>query len=292
LEGISYESACRGPEASLGAFVCSGCDRERRTGFLAPRTRVADISRLVVVAVEPPPLLVTDAVASSDSASIFLTAAPVAVISPVGGAALVLVGTILMLMERAAADLPRIEPAKLEELLTKGLVWSPTRALAEEATAQLRSTANSRTVTTSRTYRVLPVENRDRTWHMENWLRPIRAWYAEETAGTGLQVEIGTDTLLEVSLLNYEWHTHRFVVQVMMRLVDVRPGRVIGRTRDWAYPEVGRAAELLAKDGAVLKTVFIKTTRPLGTRVRDHASAISSATRSHSSLSASVGVRA
>jgi hypothetical protein len=116
---------------------------------------------------------------------------------------------------------------------------------------------------TSPTYRVLPVENRDQTWHMENWFRPIRAWYAEETAGTDLQVEIGTDTLLEVSLLNYEWHTRRFVVQVMMRVVDVQTRRVIGRTRNWAYPEVGRAAELLANDRAALKTVFVNAARPL-----------------------------
>jgi len=230
--------------------------------FSPPRTRVAEISRLVVVAVEPPPLLVTD-VGARDSASIFLTAAPVAVVSPVAGAALILLGTVVMMMENAPPGLPRVEPAKLEELLTKGLVWSPTRELAEEATAQLRSSTSGRMVTASPTYRMLPVENRDKTWHMENWLRPIRAWYAEETAGTDLQVETGTDTLLEISLLNYEWHTHRFVVQVMMRLVDVRTGRVIGRTRDWAYPEVGRAAELLANDSAALKTVFVKTARPL-----------------------------
>jgi hypothetical protein len=60
-----------------------------------PRPRVAEISRLVVVAVEPPPLLVTD-IAARDSASIFLTAVPVAVVSPVAGAALVLLGTVVM----------------------------------------------------------------------------------------------------------------------------------------------------------------------------------------------------
>jgi hypothetical protein len=38
---------------------------------------------------------------------------------------------------------------------------------------------------------------------------------------------------------------------------------VIGRTRNWANPEVGRAAEMLANDSAALKAVFIKTTRPL-----------------------------
>ena len=39
---------------------------------------------------------------------------------------------------------------------------------------------------------------------MENWYRAIRAWYGEETAGTDLQVETAIDTILELSLLNYE----------------------------------------------------------------------------------------
>ena len=177
-------------------------------------------------------------------------------------------GGVVMLIEWAASGKDPITRSQerflsLSDLLTKGLVWSPTRELAEEATAQLRSTTSGRMVTASPMYRMLPIENRDRTWHMENWLRPIRSWYAEEMAGTDLQVETGSDTLLELSLLNYEWHTPRLVVQVMMRLVDVRTGRVIGRTRDWAYPEVGRAAELLANDSAVLTTVFVNTTRPL-----------------------------
>ena len=60
-----------------------------------------------------------------------------------------------------------------------------------------------------------------------------------------------------------EWHTTRFVVQVMMRLVDVQTGHVIGRTRNWAYPQVGRATELLANDNTRLKTIFVETARPL-----------------------------
>lgn len=231
--------------------------------FSPPRDRVAHISRLAIVAVEPPPLLVTDVGVRSAGATILPTAGAVATVSPVAGLALVVIGTVAMLTEHAAADVPRLEPADLEALLTKGLVWSPTRALADEAAAQLRARANSGTVTTSPMYRELLVENRGKTWHMENWLKPIRAWYAEETAAADLQVKSGTDTLLEISLLNYEWHTHRFVVQVMMRVVDVPTGRVIGRTRNWAYPAVGRAAELLANDSAALKTVFVETTRPL-----------------------------
>jgi hypothetical protein len=234
--------------------------------FSPPRPRVAEISRLVVVPVEPPPLQVTDyrLVRDRGLGESIIVGTP----SAGGGGALVALGGVVMLIDWAASGKDPITRSherfmSLSDLLTKGLVWSPTRELAEEATAQLRSSANGRLVTTSPMYRMLPIENRGRTWHMENWLRPIRAWYAEETAGTDLQVEPGTDTLLELSLSNYEWHTHRFVVQVMMRLVDVRSGRVIGRTRDWAYPEVGRAVELLANDSAGLKTVFVNTARPL-----------------------------
>src|SRR5262245_22116105 len=232
-----------------------------------PRTRVAEIARLVVVAVEPPPLQVTDVQVGSSVSSVgeaIIVGTP-----PVPGAeVLVVLGGVVMLVEWAASGKDPITRShekfmSLSDLLTKGLIWSPTRELAEEATSQLRSSANGRLVTTSPTYRMLPIENRDRTWHMENWMRPLRAWYAEETAGADLQVDTGTDTLLEISLLNYEWHTRRLVVQVMMRLVDILTRRVIGRTRDLAYPEVGRAVELLANDAAALKTVFVNTSRPL-----------------------------
>jgi len=226
--------------------------------------RVAAIRNLVVVAVESPPLVVTDSkasdfVARSAGASIIRGAMPVP-----GVEVLVLLGGVIMLIEWAASPPKAPATASLSDLLTKGLVWSPTRELAEEATAHLRSTSGSRVVSTSTKYRELRVEKRGATWHMENWYRPIRAWYSDETVGVDYRSDLGTNAVvLEIGLLNYEWHTDRLVVQVMMRLVDVKTGRVIGRTRHWAYPSVGRAIELLANDNARLKTVFGETARPL-----------------------------
>jgi hypothetical protein len=134
--------------------------------------------------------------------------------------------------------------------------------LADEAAAQLRGA--SRGVTTSPEYRVLPIESRGATWHMGNWYRPIREWYADENPALNYRSQSVADgVVLEIGLLNYEWHTHRLVVQVVMRLVDVETGRVIGRARHAAYPKIGRAVEILATENAALKRVFIETARPL-----------------------------
>jgi hypothetical protein len=95
----------------FGAFVHSDYDWMCRSGFLSPRDRVAHISRLAIVAVEPPPLLVTDVGVRSAGATILPSAGAVATVSPVAGLALVVIGTVAMLTEHAAADVPRLEPA-------------------------------------------------------------------------------------------------------------------------------------------------------------------------------------
>ena len=150
------------------------------------------------------------------------------------------------------------------DLLARGSVWSPTRELAEEAAAQLRAVGGTRVVTTSPGYRELDVENRRATWHMENWYRPIRAWYEDTATDVRYQTETGPDAMvLEVGLLNYEWNTANLSIQVMLRLVDAETGQLIGRTRRWKVQKVGRATDVLTPDNARLKTEFTQITRPL-----------------------------
>ena len=121
-------------------LVVTGCVAP---AFSPPRTRVANISRLVVVAVEPPPLLVTDVRVASSVSN--LGEAIIVGTPPVPGAeALVVLGGVVMLIEWAASGTDPITRShekflRLSDLLTKGLVWSPTRELAGEATSQLRS---------------------------------------------------------------------------------------------------------------------------------------------------------
>jgi hypothetical protein len=149
--------------------------------------------------------------------------------APVPGAwTLVLLGGVVMLIEWSVSGRDpftvSMEPQlRLSDLLTRGLVWSPTRELAEEATTQLRSVSSERTVMTSQKYRELGIERREMTWHGENWMRPIRAWYADETAGVDNRNAMGTDAVvLEIGLLNYGWLNELLSIQVMMRLVDVQ----------------------------------------------------------------------
>jgi hypothetical protein len=172
-------------------------------------------------------------------------------------------GGIIMLVEWIGA--PKTpSSATLSEMINKGIAWSPTRELADAATAQLRSSGNARDVTLADDYRRLAVESRTTTWHMENWYRPIREWYAADGPVGEYKNEYTDDAVvLEVGLLNWEWHTNRLVVQVMMRLIDVGSGRVIGRARHWAFPKIGRAAEVLSADNAALKHIFLETARPL-----------------------------
>lgn len=247
------------------AALLSGCVA---TAITPSSAQLANVGHVIVVPVEPPPLAVPADVARSLGMDVIRTAVPLTT-TPVpkvraGGGALVLVGGVIMFLELSAAGTPTGEPARLEDVQGLPGTWVPTVVLAEEAAAQLSAGTAFRTVTTVTKYRRLPVGDRSATWHMENWYGPIRAWYSDDTAGIDYvqDTESGT-VVLEVGLSNYELAMNRFLVQVMMKVVDPRTGRVIGRTRQYAYPKVGSINDLLAMDSAQLKEVFFETARPL-----------------------------
>ena len=65
-------------------------------------------------------------------------------------------------------------------------------------------------------------------------------------------------------MLNYELAGgNHLLVQVTMKLVDPQSGKVLGRARDWANPELGSVENLFADDGRKIKEVFAKATKPL-----------------------------
>jgi hypothetical protein len=192
-----------------------------------------------------------------------LVAAPEGGVQP-GGRILASVGGIITLIEIAAAGRPTGEPRTLEEVLADPETWLPTSALVDEAAAQLSRGCSCRVATMTKYVR-LPIRNRAATWHMENWYKPIRAWYAEDNAGARYaQSATGHHgAILEVGLINYEWEGSRFMVQILMKLIDPGTGQVIGRTRRYAARKVGPVEKVLADGVAPLKALFADMTRPL-----------------------------
>jgi len=245
------------------ALTASGCV----AASLTPSpTRLVPVDYIAIVPVESPPLLApslgTQSVIGSRVIPV-LVALPGGALQP-GGELLASVGGIITIIQIAVAGRPTGEPRSLEDVLADPTTWLPTRALADEAAAQLRRGCSC-TVATTETYLRLPVGDRAATWHMENWYKPIRAWYAEDHAGRRYAQSPASDhvLILETGLLNYEWEGSRLIVQVLMKLVDPRTGQVIGRVRKGAGRKVGPVEKVLADGVAPLKDIFADMTRPL-----------------------------
>jgi hypothetical protein len=175
-----------------------------------------------------------------------------------------MVGGVIVLLDAATTGNPSTEPARLEDVLEEPGTWIPTVVLATEAAAQLSAAGTFPTVTTTTKYRRLPIEDRSSTWHMENWLKPYRAWYSDDTAGIDYTQQSGNKGLvLEIGLPIYEFAFDRLRMVVMVKAIDPATGRVVGRTLHQAFAKVGTIPELLANDATGLKLAFIEGARPL-----------------------------
>lgn len=229
--------------------------------------KLSTIRAIAVIPLEPPPLAGVSVSkgwgAELTSTAIRLSMIPDPNIQP-GARALALVFGVAMLIEAAAAGAEKPEQsARLEDIPSQQRAWVPTLVLAEEARTQLTAKGARKVVPITKYYR-LPVASQERTWHMENWLAPIRRWYNAELSAveyTGLAEPV--DAVLEIGLLNYELHGGLLVMQVMIKLIDPATKQVVGRARNAAFPDTGSLEELLKNDGRRFQQLFTETATKL-----------------------------
>ena len=115
-------------------------------------------------------------------------------------------------------------------------------------------------------YLALPrVADRSRTLMMENWLKPIRAWYNENQSSFGyvaLQNK-EVDAVLEVGIANYEIVFDGLLIQVMSKLIDPATGRILGRSRNGWLVDAPPMENLFDDEGQIYKEFFAQATRDL-----------------------------
>jgi hypothetical protein len=230
-------------------------------------SQLAEVVQVTVVPVESRPLRLPGGVQSVGAdvvrAAVPLTTAPAREVRAAGGG-LALVGGVVVLLDAATTGTPTAAPARLEDVLEDARTWIPTVVLATEAAAQLSAAGTFPTVTTTTKYRRLPIEDRSVTWHMENWLKPYRAWYSDDAAGIDYTPPSGSKSLvLEIGLPIYEFAFNRLRMVVMVKAIDPATGGVVGRTLHQAFAKAGPVPELLSNDAAGLKQAFIEGARPL-----------------------------
>lgn len=141
----------------------------------------------------------------------------------------------------------------------------PTVELARETAAQLRAGLGVN-VDVIDGYLALPgIEDRSRTFFMENWMAPIRAWYNEDQSSFDY-VQLpnkNTDAVVEVGISNYEMLRGGIVIQVMSKLVDPTNKRVLGRSRNHVIEKIPPIKVLFGNEGQNYKEFFAQVTRDL-----------------------------
>jgi len=180
---------------------------------------------------ESPPLYISSAFGSGPN---------VPVGSPGGAVVLGIVYGIFWLM-----DLP--EKAKhsakladsMESILDTEETWIPTVVFAQEAGKQITTQGKHEVTVVQNVQKFHDLVNRERTFWGENWMKPIRKWYNEKKS----QVDYKSlknqqiDAVLEVGIWQYELWENKIKLGVMLKLVDPMSGRVLGRARNYEWPQ-------------------------------------------------------
>lgn len=210
----------------------------------APSEKITKIRRIAVVPLESPPLEIP-IFSSNTSAhwfgkSAFLATVPESAIQSTGRVGVMVFG-IFMLMELPAELKSSAEVAdSVETMLDSGEAWIPTAVLAQETANQISAVGNHDVVVIQNIQKFPGIENRERTWHGENWLGPIRAWYNEEISQFDYKSinNQRIDAILETGIMNYILSKDLILLQVVLKLIDPQTGQVLGRARAADYPTV------------------------------------------------------
>jgi len=177
-----------------------------------------------------------------------------------GASVLAIIGGMAMLVEAASAGKEVSGETVAIETDRLRATWMPSVEYAKTAMMALRR-VESRDVRVIDGYVRLPITDRSISWHMENWLGPIRRWYNSDLSNLDYTA-IGSnqvDAILEVGVLNYEYFSKRLLLQVVVKMIDSHTKRVLGRARNSSHSKVGPLTPLLQNDGEGMKRLIIET---------------------------------
>jgi hypothetical protein len=217
--------------------------------ILPTSNETSSLQSFEVVAMEPPPLIVTKK---------FLNPGVAGAYGP-GAGVLVLVFGVVAIIDAPNDYHESIRASKeYQDLLSSKDIWIPTEILAKKALEILELRGKGK-ITLRPGYLEIPsIKYRERSIFMENWYAPIRAWYNETPSLPYYERshEKVTDVILEVGILNYELYGDNLILHVMVKLLDTRTGRIIGRARNSGMLEVDSVKDLFLNDALGFKDAF------------------------------------
>jgi len=223
------------------------------------QSKAASLTHVHVVPIEGPPLSGLDL-----SEAILSGAGLMASGATVGSNSLIVVGGIAMITVLPAANVSSAATSlKVESLLDSDEIWDPTVELALEAVRQLEI-ASDYSVSADTEIKPLPgVERREATFYMENWMKPIRAWYNADRSPFSYSDQPDSGVVLEIGLSNYEMSLGLFSIQVMVKVVDPATGMVIANARKFSNTRIEELDSLFEDGAAAFKQLFREITAEL-----------------------------
>jgi len=144
--------------------------------------------------------------------------------------------------------------------------WTPTLELSASAQAQLDA-AQIKTDLNEQVAR-LPLADKKRTAYIGHWRDAVARWY-DQNAATSVNQEDAADAVLEVGIGRYRIFEGQTSLQVLIKLIDGRSGRVLAKTSRntlvsgdvttaLLYPEGERFKTLIREKGARLMAEAIQ----------------------------------
>jgi hypothetical protein len=144
-------------------------------------------------------------------------------------------------------------PPKLDPADQPLKPWSPSRILAQNAAEQLTTDGVKATLSGS-TYWP-PMVGNYRETDLGGWHRAIGAWYEQNYSAMEYKQPDWHqfDAILEVGIGSYRILENQTSLQVLVKLVDPHTGQVIGRTSAQTYSAEDSAKSLLSRESESFK---------------------------------------
>jgi hypothetical protein len=134
--------------------------------------------------------------------------------------------------------------------------WHPARALAFHAAESLSKQGIK--VVLNGLLRHLPLNAGQRQTHLSHWYNAIAQWYEENTSPVNYAKLLSTpvDAVIEVGISDFRIFEGQVSLQVLMKVIEPKSGRVLAKTGISDYTSRTSADSLLLPDGAAFKTLI------------------------------------
>lgn len=233
----------------LAASLLAGCVGPQ----IQPRAgAISQIRSIYIVPMETRPLSVDLAYATSGTSSIvhFLPRYTIGMARTVG----VLSGVAMLLELPELINRRQNYPLSVQNQIGPTETWFLTVELSREASRLVAATGKTPII--SPEIQPIPgIQERGRTFLMENWMAPIRAWY-NDTLPSPRYASItlnGIGAVAEIGISNYEIYSGKLLLQVHVKLIDPASGQLLGRARASSFSELPSMDEVFAADAKLFK---------------------------------------